>query len=318
MGWKVYITDLDLENDDIERELMASIGASLERHQCRTEDEVIKVCGDADALLVQYAPITRRVIDALPQLKAISRYGIGVDMVDLNAAEDRGIPVSNVPHYCTEEVATHAFAMLLASARKLVPLHKSVEKGRWTAVSVAQPIRRLRGQYLGIVGGGQIGTTLARMAMAVGMEVIVHDPYAVRDWPEVTYVGWDDILSTSDYISIHCPLNSGTAGMFNEWSFKKMKSSAVLINTSRGGIVVTSALKDALRQGEIGGAALDVLAEEPPAAGDIPGELQNLIVTPHAAWYSEDALVELQRLTAQAIVDFFETGYMAAIANPRE
>lgn len=316
MSWKVCVTDLDLSDIKVEQEVLSTIGASVERHHCRTEDDVISRCADADALLVQWAPISRRVIEALPRLKAISRYGIGVDMIDLEAARQRGVTVSNVPHYCVSEVATHALTLLLASARKLLPLTQSVKAGQWSAVTVSRPVHRLQGQILGIIGGGRIGTTLAGMALGVGMTIQIHDPYAGRAASEdITYADWETTLSTSDYISIHCPLTPATARMFNSQAFGLMKSTAVLINTSRGGIVDSDALISALQAGEIGGAALDVLDEEPPASGAFPDNLPNLIVTPHAAWYSEEALQELQRLAAQALVDFAETGTSSSMVT---
>jgi D-3-phosphoglycerate dehydrogenase len=313
--WNVCITDLDLAHIDKERSELARIGATLTRHDCRTEDDVIRTCQEADALLVQWAPITRRVIEQLPRLKAISRYGIGYDMIDVAAAAERGIPVSNVPHYCTEEVATHAFALLLASARKIVPLANAVQAGEWSVLTVANPVHRLRGQVLGLVGGGRIGRQLGDMARAVGLRVQVFDPYAAVAEGATSLAGWDDLLETSDYVSIHCPLTDETAGMFNAAAFARMKSSAVLINTSRGGIVNTADLVDALRNGAIAGAAIDVLDQEPPAPGTIPADLPNLLVTPHAAWYSEESLVDLQQLTAQAVVEIFETGTTGTVVN---
>ncbi len=316
MSWKVCVTDLDLSDIKVEQEVLSTIGASVERHHCCTEDDVISRCADADALLVQWAPISRRVIEALPRLKAISRYGIGVDMIDLEAARQRGVTVSNVPHYCVSEVATHALTLLLASARKLLPLTQSVKAGQWSAVEASRPVHRLQGQVLGIIGGGRIGLTLAGMATAVGLKIVVHDPYTVMASPgHLTYADWETTLSTSDYISIHCPLTSETARLFNSQAFEVMQSTAVLINTSRGGIVDTRALITALRTGEIGGAAVDVLANEPPAPGDIPFDLPNLIVTPHAGWYSEDALQELQRFAAQAIVECHKTGTTWTVVN---
>lgn len=316
MSWQIAITDLDMPDIVQEQAELAAIGAHLHRFNCRSEEEVISMCRDADALLVQWAPITRQVIESLPKLKAISRYGIGYDMVDTVAAAERGIPVCNVPHYCTEEVATHALALLLTAARKIVPLDNTVWAGRWAAVEDARPIHRLRGQRLGLVGGGRIGRQLAAMAQAVGLEVIVFDPYVeIRPGDETRYVGWDELLATSDFISIHCPLTADTSGLFNVRAFERMKPSSVLINTSRGGIVDTSALVSALRTGAIGGAALDVLAEEPPGPDELPSAVPNLIVTPHAAWYSEEALLDLQRLAARAIVELYTQGTTTSIVN---
>jgi len=317
MTWNVFITDLDMEHTELERAELATIGAHLTRVQCLSEDDVIHKCQRADALMVQWAPITRRVIDHLPNLKAISRYGIGYDMIDVKAAAERGIPVCNVPDYCTEEVATHAFTLLLASARKLIPLAASTAAGSWSVLDVARPVHRLGGQVLGLVGGGRIGRQLAAMAGSCGLQVIIHDPYAEHAGTKASgsYVSWEALLSRSDFISIHCPLNDETAGMFNHDAFQKMKPNAVLINTSRGGVVDTEALIAALRNGTIGGAAIDVLADEPPQPGTLPSNTPNLIVTPHAAWYSEEALDALQQGTARAIVDLYCSKLPASVVN---
>lgn len=316
MTWNVAITDLDMPSIEAERAELRAIGARLVRHDCKTSEDIIRDCQDADALMVQWAPVTREVIERLPRLKAISRYGIGYDMIDIEAAAERGIPVSNVPHYCMEEVATHALTLMLACARKIVPLNASVASGGWNTLQTSRPIHRLRGQTLGLVGGGRIGSTLARFAIGIGLNVLIYDPYAhSAESPGAAHVDLENLLAASDFISIHCPLTDETRGLFNEATFHKMKSSAVLINTSRGAIVNTDDLIAALRQGQIGGAALDVLEEEPPAPGTQFGDVPNLIVTPHAAWYSEESLVDLQRLTARAIVEFFETGTATSIVN---
>jgi D-3-phosphoglycerate dehydrogenase len=316
MSWNVCITDLDLPGTDLEQHELAAIGASLSRLECRTEDDVIASCQEADALMVQWAPITARVLANLPRLKAISRYGIGYDMIDTDAAAARGIPVANVPHYCTEEVATHTFALLLAMARQIVPLARSVGAGEWSIQHTAMPVRRLRGQVLGLVGGGRIGRLVGEMGGASGLTVQTFDPYlAAQPKAPAGLVGWEELLATSDFISIHCPLNRETAHLFGADAFARMKPSSVLINASRGGIVDTAALIDALRSGLIAGAALDVLEREPPLADDLAHDIPNLLVTPHAAWYSEESLLDLQRLTARAIVEMYQTGTTATLVN---
>ncbi len=316
MTWNVVITDLDLPGTDLEAAELATIGATLTRLDCQSEDDVIAACHDADALMVQWAPITARVLDHLPNLKAISRYGIGYDMIDTEAAAARGIPVANVPHYCTEEVATHALALILSMNRQIVPLAASVQASAWSIRNTPLPVRRLRGQVLGLVGGGRIGRSLGAMAIAAGLRVQTYDPYlAAQGGDQPDLVDWETLLATSDYVSVHCPLNRETAGLFGTDAFMLMKPSAILINASRGGIVETSALIHALRTGQIAGAALDVLEREPPRPGDLPADLPNLLVTPHAAWYSEEALLDLQRLTARAIVEMYQTGTTITVVN---
>jgi D-3-phosphoglycerate dehydrogenase len=319
MSWKVMITDVSFPNVEFERAELQSVGASLVRLNCKTADDVIKQCQDADALLVQYAPITAAVLDSLPRLKVISRYGIGYDMFDVPAATRRHVAACNVPDYCIEEVATHALTMILHWGRRLSTYQQDVGKRIWNLVEVDDHhrVHRLRGQTLGLVGAGRIAQRLGKMAGCLGLNVIFYDPYIKGDPFEGMHpVSLDQLIATSDFISIHCPLTPETRGLFDEKALHSMKPSAVLINTSRGAIVSNSALEKALCNGWIAGAGLDNLEKEPPDWSDPLLKAPNLVVTPHVAFYSDESLQDLQRLTAQAVADIYRRQAPAGLLNP--
>ncbi len=308
MGWKVMITDVSFPDVSLELEELRLIDASLVRLNCKTSNEVIQQCQEADALLVQYAPITAEVLNSLSRLKAIGRYGIGVDMIDIPAATKNKVAVCNVPGYCIEEVATHALTMILYWARRLNTYQQDVRDQKWNLSKLDAPhlIHRLRGQTLGLVGAGRIAQKLATMANALGMSVVYYDPYIRADpFEAMRSVGFEELIKISDFISIHCPLNDETRGLFNEQVFQAMKSSSVLVNTARGAVVKNAALEKALCNGWIAGAGLDNLEPEPPDWNDTLLAAPNLVVTPHVAFYSEESLRDLQRLTAQAIADLY-------------
>lgn len=316
---KVVVTDYDYPTLEPERKVLEPAGYGLIPAQCKTEEEVIAACKDADALIVQYAPITRRVIEALERCRVIARYGVGVDTVDLEAATDHGIYVANVPDYCVDEVSEQAVAFVLACARKIPLLEKSVRAGTWD-FTVARPVHRIRGQKLGIVGLGRIGRRVALNARALGMEVLAYDPYLTQEvftQHQAKAVNFEDLLRESDFVSIHAPLNSETYHMFGEGEFRQMKTSAFLINTARGGIVDREALYQGVRKGEIAGAAMDVLEVEPIDSDDPLLELPNIIITPHTSWYSEEAFVELKTKVAQEVVRVLKGQLPRSLVNPQ-
>ncbi|MCC6313471.1 MAG: C-terminal binding protein [Thermomicrobiales bacterium] len=316
---KVVVTDLEFPHDGFEQATLAPLGASVERHACRTEDEVIAVSRDADALLVQWAPVSARVIDALDRCRVISRYGIGVDNIDIAAATGKGIVVCNVPDYCQEEVATHAVALILALARRIVPLVDSVRAGEWDAVVAAGPIANLSDQTLGLLSLGRIGRLVARRAQAFGLRVIAHDPYlndaAVKD-SGVTLVDLPILLRESDYLSLHAPLTGETRQIIDAAALAQMRPTAQIVNTARGGLIDSMALAEAVREGRIGGAALDVLDTE-PLPGDHPlRNLPNVLITPHAAWYSSASLPALRERAVDEIARFLRGDPQRSPVNP--
>jgi D-3-phosphoglycerate dehydrogenase len=313
---KVVFTDINFPTPWEEEILTTELNAQLVKAMLKTEDEVIATCADADVLLVAFSPITRRVIENLKQCKLIVRYGIGYDMIDVEAATGRGIPVCNVPDYCVEEVALHAMALLLCCARKIIKLDASMREGKWDTVGVAKPVHRMSQQTLGVVGFGRIGRRVAGMAKALGLSVQAFDPFvATSDIAQM--VSFDELLERSDYVTIHCPLMESTRHLFNADAFRTMKSSAFLINCARGPIVDEQALVRALQEKQIAGAALDVFETEPLPADSPLRQLDNVILHPHAAWYSEEAFADLQERVAQDVVLFFKGQRPRGLVNPQ-
>jgi D-3-phosphoglycerate dehydrogenase / 2-oxoglutarate reductase len=265
--------------------------------------DILAEARHADAVLVTYAKMTGDLIRQLERCKAIGRFGIGVDNIDLPAAAEMGITVTYVPDYCVREVSDHAMALLLSLARKIPFSNKLVQSGHWEMPAVV-PIHRLDGRVLGLVGFGNIPRRLAPKAQAFGMRVVTHDPYVSADVLKaagVEAVAFDRLLAISDFVSIHAPLTPATRGLFNAETFAKMKPGALLVNTARGPLIDEQALVAALKAGQIGGAALDVVATEPlPKDSPLIGH-DDIILSPHTAFYSEEALTELQTKCASDV-----------------
>jgi D-3-phosphoglycerate dehydrogenase len=301
----VVVTDHPFRHLDLERSILEPAGYSVEEHQCATAQEVAEACAGAVGVLNTYAPMPGEVIARLEHCRAISRYGVGLDTIDLDAAGARGIAVSNVPDYCVEEVALHTLALLLAAHRRIVRGDRRVRAGDWGALG-AGPVRRLEGQLLGLVGCGRIPRSVATKAAALGLRVGAHDPFVPDDaWPAgiERYPELEKLAEEADYLSVHAPLTDETRHMIGEELLRLMPSHAVLINTARGPLVDTAALDRALAEGWIGGAALDVLESEPPPP-DLPLLRHDaVIVTAHQAFYSEEALRDLQRKAAENLRD---------------
>jgi len=299
----VAITDSVFPSLEPERRVLDPLGVELRPGQCRSEDEIIALAREADAVLNCYAKLTARVIAGLRRCKIIARYGIGVDNVDLVAASRAGILVTNVPDYCVDEVSDHALALLLALARRVVIADRQVKDGAWDVVAHAG-IRRLRGQTVGLIGFGKIARSLAVKVRALGMRLLVCDPYLAP--AEVARHGaesvtLDRLLAEADGVSIHVPLTRETRALIGERELALMKPTAFLVNTSRGGIVDEKALAAALEAGRLGGAALDVLSQEPPPPDHPLRQAPNVILTPHLAFYSRESVVELQTKAAEEV-----------------
>ena len=307
---KVIITDHGFPHVDAEREIIESAGFAFEVIQpiCKTEDDVIRTCGHADALLVQWAPVTRRVLEALPNVRGIVRYGVGVDNFDLDAARDLGVVAANVPDFCVEEVANHALAMILSLCRRIPQDHRQIIGGGW-GVNPFRPIYALTELTLGLVSFGKIARNLARKATALGFSIMAHDPYvdeAVFAEYQAERVELGALIERADIVSLHCPLIPETTHLMNAETLGRMKPGAILINTSRGPVVHEVALIEALRSGHLGGAGLDVFEEEPLPAGSPLRTFPNVILTSHAASVSEKAVEILQRKAAEAARDFLQ------------
>ena len=301
----VALTDQVFPTLDVERAILSTIDATLEVLPAGTPDVIRAEAAEADALLTTYAPIDSETLGSLERCRIISRYGIGVDNIDLDAARARGVVVTNVPDYCVEEVADHALALLLAAVRKIPLGNQLVHAGEWGIAGVL-PVHRLRGRTLGLVGFGHIGVHVARRATAFGLGVIAFDPYVPAERMDAEGVGradtLDDLLPACDAVSIHVPLLPATRGLIGADALARMRADAILINTSRGPIVSTEAVVAALTQGRLGAACLDVFETEPPPR-ELLDDVPNLIATPHSAFYSEEAIAESQTRAAQAIVD---------------
>src|SRR5262249_54013609 len=260
----IAVTDSPFPSLDPVREALAALDPDLRMSRSSAADDIIAVARDADAVIVCYAQVTGAIIGALTRCKVIGRTGLGVDNIDVPAARARGIAVTYVPDYCLREVSDHAMALLLALARKVPFANKLVQSGRWELPPVA-PLRRLEGQVLGLIGFGNIPRALAPKAKAFGLKVVTHDPYVSPDVlakAGVEGVSFDDLLSRSDFISVHAPLTPQTRGLVNAAAFAKMKKGALLVNTARGPLIDEAALVAALDSGQLGGAAPDAVAAE--------------------------------------------------------
>ena len=300
----VAVTDHLFPSMDDEARMFREMDTELAIGQCKEEDEVIALCRNADAVLNTYARMTPRVIESLERCKVIVRFGIGYDNVDVEAATRCGVMVANTTEYCIDEVADQAMAMLLACARGLFPAARIARDGTWDLAKMPV-LRRLRGQTLGLVGIGQIGKAVAARAHGFGLKVVASDPYvdeaAARELG-AELVDLDTLLGASDYVSVHVPLMPATEGMMNAAVFAKMKPTAFLINVARGRIVNQAELVRAVEQGNVAGAGLDVLEQEPCAPGDAIATLDNVILTPHSAWYSEEARADMRRRAVGQVV----------------
>jgi D-3-phosphoglycerate dehydrogenase len=299
----VAVTDHPFPDLTIAREVLEVAGHVVFEHRCRTADDVAAACAEAEGILNTYAPVPGSTIDALPRCRAIARFGIGVDTIDLDRATARGVVVTNVPDYCTDEVAAHTLALLLAVWRRIAQLDRHVREGLWDPFA-AGSVPRLRGMRLGLVGAGRIPRAVAAVASALGLHVAAFDPYVPdEDWPPGVErrEALDDLAAESDILSLHTPATPETRHIVNERLLRRMPRHAVLVNTARGPLVDTASLVRALREGWIAGAGLDVLEQEPPEAGaDLLG-IDAVVVTPHAAFYSEESLAELQRKAAEQL-----------------
>jgi D-3-phosphoglycerate dehydrogenase len=303
MSYVVAITDYVFPSLEPERSVLDPLGVELRPAQCKSEEEIIDLTREADAVLNCYAKMTARVIENLKRCKIIARYGIGVDNVNVAAATRAGILVTNVPDYCIDEVSDHALALLLALARQIVAAERAVKAGAWDVVSY-EGIHRLRGQILGLFGFGKIAKALASKVQPLGMKVLVYDPYvdpAAIAHEGAEAVSLDKLLAEADAISIHVPLSPETRNLIGERQLARMKPTAFVINTSRGGIVDEQALAVALKEGKLGGAALDVLSVEPPPSDHPLQKAPNIILTPHLAFYSRESVIELQTKAAEEV-----------------
>jgi D-3-phosphoglycerate dehydrogenase len=318
--FKIVITDFTEPDNQLEEEELQASGLDIQlvRLNTRSPEEIVPHVGDADGLLVQFAQINRQVIESLGKCRVISRYGIGVDMIDLEAATQHGIPVCNVPDFCMDEVSTHTVGFLLILNRHILPHHLHVRAGKWGKQPLGHAPARLAGQVLGIVGLGNIGSTVARKARSLGLKVLASDPYVKPEQARelgVELVELSDLLRRADYVTLHCPLIRETYHLIGPAQLALMKPSAFLMNMARGPIVDQAALYRALVDRIIAGAALDVLEQEPPAPDDPLLQLDNVLFTPHTSSWSAESIVQLRRDTARNVVDVLQGRTPRSIVN---
>ena len=296
--WTVLISDFNYADNEIERNALAPWGAGVVAAQCTTPQDVIEAGRAVDAIISQYAPVTAEVIGALPsRCKAVARYGIGVDTIDVAAATARGIAIVNVPSYCESQVSDHVLALLLAWERRIPHYAEEIRSGTWDW-KTGRPIHRIHGLVLGLLGFGKIARVLAHKASALGLEIVAHDPYvpaAEIEAEGVGPVGREELFSQSDFLSLHVPLTRETRHTVDEASLASMKPTACLINASRGAVVDEAALVSALQSGTLAGACLDVVENETPSPDSPLLRLPQVLLTPHVAWYSEESQAELRR-----------------------
>jgi D-3-phosphoglycerate dehydrogenase len=304
MRHTVVFTDHTFDDLDIERAILDEVDAELVDAETRDDPlETVLADADPDGVIVMYADADADLLDLMPNCRVVSRTGIGFDNVDLDAATERGVYVTNVPDYCIPEVSDHTVALLLALARKVVDYNDRVKAGEWD-VTAGRTMRRLDGGTLGLIAYGDIARAVGEKARALGMDVLAHDPYLDEsDVAEAVTLVDDraDLLAESDAVSIHAPLTPTTEGLIGPDELARMKETAFLLNTARGGIVDEDALADAIRVGEIAGAGLDVLAEEPPDNDSPLLDLDEVILTPHAAYNSAESVVELREKAARNV-----------------
>jgi len=306
---KILFSDHEFPDLRIERDLFAAAGIEVVVAQAKTEDEVIAAAEGCFGILLQYAPISERVVAALPGLGIVSRIGAGFDTVDTDACARHGVWVANSPDYGVGEVATHALALALAMMRNVVAYHRDVNSGRWHYLSAGE-LRRAADMTLGIVGLGRIGKRMAHVSRNVFRRVVAVDPYIIDgDFPAyVERARLTDVFAQADVVSLHVPLNAETRGMIDAAVLGVMRAGSYLVNTSRGAVVDVDAALSALERGTLGGLALDVLPVEPVPAGSKLLGHPRVILTPHAAFYSVEAERELRRKAAQNLVTFLRSG----------
>ncbi|MBX3012221.1 MAG: C-terminal binding protein [Caldilineaceae bacterium] len=301
----------------VERSVLRQLDAEIIHTGNLTEPEALAAVQEADALMVTLERVTTPIIESMAKCRVISRAGTGLDTIDIPTATARGIWVAYVPDYSIDEVSTHAIALLLAQARGLTPLVQSTRNGQWDPMR-SGPVHRLRDQTLGVVGFGRIGQATASKGLGLGLKVIVFDPVldqAAADRLGVRVVDLATLAREADYISLHTPLLESTRHLVNDHFLSMVKPTAYLINAARGPLIDEDALVRAVRNGQLAGAALDVLTVEPPIADHPLLHEERILVTPHSAWYSEEAKIEMRTRAAEEVVRVLQGQPPRAPAN---
>lgn len=318
MSYRVLVTDYAWPNLDIERGILAEVGAELVVAPNGTAEEITALAADVDAILTCWKQVPPEALDTAARCRIVSRYGIGLDNIPVAHATKLGMIVTNVPDFCLDEVAEHTLALIFACARRVVPLADATRQGAWSQ-TLARGMPRLRGQVLGLVGYGNIAQAVAERAQALGLKVIAYTPRLAADalapWGRATN-DLAELLAVADYVSLHLPLTPETSGLINADALAAMKPSAYLINTSRGAIVDEAALLAALERGQIAGAALDVMSSEPPPPDHPLLRHPHVIATPHVAFYSEPAIIDLATKAARHVAQALRCEIPDRVVNP--
>ncbi|MED6296509.1 MAG: C-terminal binding protein, partial [Chloroflexota bacterium] len=295
MGWKVLITDHVWPTTDPERAVLEAAGAKVIVATDGDEDTLISLAKDVDAIMTCFAKVTEKVIRSAEKCVAIGRFGVGTDNIDVATATELGIPVTYVPDYCVDEVSDHVLAMLHTWNRKIALFDQSVKSEGWGHLGLTMRIKRLRGKTIGIVGFGRIGQAVAEKASVFGLKILASDPVTPKEIVESyggQLVAFEELLEQSDFVSLHAPLTPATEKLIGPREFDLMKDDSFLINAARGPLIDESALYDALSNGKIGGAGLDVMVENEPPKDHPLMQLENILITPHTAFFSQESTLE--------------------------
>jgi len=309
MSWKVLITDYVWPTTDPERKVLEAAGAEVLIAPDGMESTLIELSKDVDAIMTCFAQVTENVIRAAKKCVVIGRFGVGTDNIAVDTATELGIAVTYVPDYCIDEVSDHVMAMLNTWNRKIGMFDQSVKRDGWGHLGLNMRMMRLRGKTLGIVGFGRIGQAVSVKAQAFGMEILTSDPVVSSEIVKeqgAKLVGLDELLSKSDFVTLHAPLISETHNLIDRPELSKMKRHAFLINAARGPLINEEALYEALSSGSIGGAGLDVMVENIPPKDHPLFKLENIIVTPHVAFFSQESTLELEQRAAEEVVKVYQ------------
>lgn len=312
---KVLITDYAWPDLEIETAILAERGADLVVAQAGDESTLVDLAKDVDAIMTNWAQTPASVIGASGKVQIVARLGIGLDNIDVDFCTQNGIMVTNVPDYCLIEVAEHALAQILTLGRKIAFYHLETKQEKYD-LQAGTELRRMEQQVVGIVGWGNIGRCLAKKLLGIGMQVVAFSRSRKSPLDGVQFVDYEDLLKQSDYVSIHVPLNKETRHMFGASAFEAMKPTAYLINTARGGIVDQSALQQALEEGQLAGAALDVQDPEPADLTQPLFRNPRVVVSPHAAFVSRESLEDLRSRVAHQVMDRLEGKVPESVVNP--
>ena len=317
--FKVVVTDYILPNFSIEEEMLKNVGAELVLAQSESAAQLIEAAADADALInTYYGPLGDEVFQGCPKVKVCARLGIGYDTFDLEAATRHGVMMANVPDYCLDEVSDHAIGLWLAVSRRIPLMNSLVRGGDWT-VDRMRPVATTRGQTMGIIGLGRIGSLVARKLSGFGVNLIYCDPYVKEGGVEgvdCRQVELDELCQQADVIFVHSLSNDETRQLLNARSFSLMEKRPYVINTARAALVDEEALEAALDNGQIAGAGLDLVEGESLPADHPLMQRQNVVLTPHVAWYSEDSMDNLHRMATEEVIRVLEGGQPRSLLNP--